>query len=115
MVCVKANILQFWTLLRLMRVSPHSMRRNTHQAQQRPKLKYVRFNAYHVGDSFADSVSFTSKVFVQGDESLAWTTQGKVIHVKQLDRVNFLDSGQHVHFEQLKPHHSGATEYLRSP
>ena len=93
------------------------MRRNTHQAQQRQKLKYdpaIRANAYNVGDPVW---VFCRYVPQKGSPKLmrAWRGPHKVVHVLQDGRVYILDSGQNVHFEQLKPHHGGPTEFVALP
>ena len=40
----------------------------------------------------------------------AWRGPHKVVQVFQEGRVYVLDTGQKVHFERLKPHHSGPLE-----
>ena len=40
----------------------------------------------------------------------AWRGPQKVVQVFQDGRVFVLDTGQKVHFERLKPHHSGPLE-----
>ena len=42
----------------------------------------------------------------------AWRGPHTVIHVLQDGRVYILYSGQKMHFEQLKPHHGGPTEFV---
>ena len=39
----------------------------------------------------------------------------KVVHVPQDGCVYILDSGKKVHFERLKPHHDGPTEFVALP
>ena len=51
----------------------------------------------------------TSKVIAKVDEVDRWN------HVLQDSPVCILDSGQKVHFEQLKPHHGGPTEFFVIP
>ena len=93
------------------------VRRNTQQAQQRQKLKYdraIRANAYNVGDPVW---VFCRYVPQKGSPKLMrdWRGPHKVVHVLQDGRVYILDSGQKVHFEQLKPHHGGPTEFVALP
>ena len=93
------------------------VRRNTHQAQQRQKLKYdraIRANAYNVGDPVWVSCHYVPQ---KGSAKLmkAWRGPHNVVHVLQDGRVYILDSGQKVHFERLKPHHSGSTEFVALP
>ena len=93
------------------------VRRNTHQAQQRQKLKYdraIRANAYNVGDPVW---VFCRYVPQRGSPKLmrAWRGPHKVVHVLQDGRVYILDSGQKVHFERLKHHHGGPRSLLRFP
>ena len=45
----------------------------------------------------------------------AWQGPHKVVHVLQDGCVYILDSGQKVHFERLKPHHGGPTEFVALP
>ena len=93
------------------------MRRNTHQAQLRQKLKYdraIRAIAFNVGDPVW---VFCRYVPQKGSLKLmkAWREQHKVVHVLQDGRVYILDSGQKMHFERLKPHHSGPREFVALP
>ena len=93
------------------------VRRNTHQAQLPQKLKYdraIRANAYNVGDP---GWVFCRYVPQKGSPKLmkAWRGPHKVVHVLQDGRVYILDSGQKVHFEGLKPHHGGPTEFVALP
>ena len=44
-----------------------------------------------------------------------WRVPHKVARVLQGGRVNILDSGQKVHFERLKPHYVGPTEWATVP
>ena len=93
------------------------VRRNKHQAQLRQKLKYgraIRANAYKVGDPVW---VFCRYVPQKGSPKLmkAWRGPHKVVHVLQDGRVYILDSGQKVHFERLKPHHGGPTEFVALP
>ena len=65
------------------------VRRNTHQAQQRQKLKYdraIRANAYNVGDPVW---VFCRYVPQKGSPKLmrAWRGPHKVVHVLQDGRV----------------------------
>ena len=93
------------------------MRRNTHQAQLCQKLKYdraIRANAYNVGDPVRVFCRYAPR---KGSPKLmkAWRGPHKVVHVLQDGRVCILDSGQKVHFERLKPHHDGPTEFVALP
>ena len=45
----------------------------------------------------------------------AWRDPHKVVHVLHDGRVYILDTGQKVHFERLKPHRSGPTEFVTAP
>ena len=45
----------------------------------------------------------------------AWRGPHKVVQVFQDGRVYVLDTGQKVHFERLKPHHSGPLELAAAP
>ena len=88
------------------------VRRNTHQAQLRQKLKYdraIRARAYQPGELVWD---FCRYVPQKGSPKLmrAWRGPHKVVQVFQEGRVYVLDTGQKVHFERLKPHHSGPLE-----
>ena len=44
-----------------------------------------------------------------------WRGTHKIARVLQEGRVYILDSGQKVHFERLKPHNSGPTEWATIP
>ena len=88
------------------------VRRNTHQAQLRQKLKYdrgIRTRAYQSGELVW---VFCRYVPQKGSPKLmrAWRGPHKVVQVFQEGRVYVLDTGQKVHFERLKPHHSGPLE-----
>ena len=88
------------------------VRRNTHQAQLRQKLKYdraIQARAYQVGELVW---VFCRYVPQKGSPKLmrAWRGPHKVVQVFQDGRVYVLDTGQKVHFERLKPHHSGPLE-----
>ena len=88
------------------------VRRNTHQAQLRQKLKYdraIRARAYQPGELVW---VFCRYVPQKGSPKLmrAWRGPHKVVQVFQEGRVYVLDTGQKVHFERLKPHHSGPLE-----
>ena len=89
------------------------VRRNTHQAQLRQKLKYdraIRAKAYAVG-------VFCRYVPQKGSTKLmrAWCGPHRVVHTLQDGRVYILDTGQKVHFERLKPHNSGPLEFVATP
>ena len=88
------------------------VRHNTHQAQLRQKLKYdraIRARAYQPGELVW---VFCRYVPQKGSPKLmrAWRGPHKVVQVFQEERVYVLDTGQKVHFERLKPHHSGPLE-----
>ena len=88
------------------------VRRNTHQAQLRQKLKYdraIQARAYQPGERVW---VFCRYVPQKGSPKLmrAWRDPHKVVQVFQDGRVYVLDIGQKVHFERLKPHHSGPLE-----
>ena len=88
------------------------VRRNTHQAQLRQKLKYdraIQARAYQPGELVW---VFCRYVPQKGSPKLmrAWRGPHKVVQVFQDGRVYVLDTGQKVHFERLKPHHSGPLE-----
>ena len=88
------------------------VRRNTHQAQLRQKLKYdraIQARAYQPGELVW---VFWRYVPQKGSPKLmrAWRGPHKVVQVFQDGRVYVLDTGQKVHFERLKPHHSGPLE-----
>ena len=81
------------------------VRRNTHQAQLRQKLKYdraIRARAYQPGELVW---VFCRYVPQKGSPKVmrAWRGPHKVVQV-------FQSTGQKVHFERLKPHHSGPLE-----
>ena len=46
---------------------------------------------------------------------MAWLGSHKVDQVLQDERVYILDTGQKVHFEHLKPHQCGLTEFVTTP
>ena len=88
------------------------VRRNTHQAQLRQKLIYdraIQAGAYQPGELVW---VFCRYVPQKGSPKLmrAWRGPHKVVQVFQDGRVYVLDTGQKVHFERLKPHHSGPLE-----
>ena len=88
------------------------VRRNTHQAQLRQKLKYDRARqarAYQPGELVW---VFCRYVPQKGSPKLmrAWRGPHKIVQVFQDGRVYVLDTGQKVNFERLKPHHSGPLE-----
>ena len=88
------------------------VRRNTHQAQLCQKLKYdraIQAQAYQPGELVW---VFCRYVPQKGSPKLmrAWRGPHKVVQVFQDGRVYVLDTGQKVHFERLKPHHSGPLE-----
>ena len=89
------------------------VRRNTHQARLRQKLKYDRAiwaRAHQPGELVW---VFCRYVPQKGSPKLmrAWRGPHKVVHVFQEGRVYVLDTGQKVHFERLKHHHSGPLEF----
>ena len=88
------------------------VRRNTHQAQLRQKLKYdraIQARAYQPGELVWVFCRYLPQ---KGSLKLmrAWRGPHKVVQVFQGGRVYVLDTGQKVHFERLKPHHSGPLE-----
>ena len=89
------------------------VRRNTHQAQLRQKLKYdraIRARPYQPGELVW---VFCRYVPQKGSPKLmrAWRGPHKIVQVFQEGRVYVLDTGQKVHFERLKPHHNGPLEF----
>ena len=93
------------------------VRRNTHQAQLRQKLKYhraIQARAYQPGELVW---VFCRYVPQKGSPKLmhAWRGPHKVVQVFQDGRVYVLDTGQKVHFERFKPHHSGPLELAAAP
>ena len=93
------------------------MRRNTHQAQLRQKLKYdraIQARAHQPGELVW---IFCRYVPQKGSPKLmlAWRGPHKVVQVFQDGRVYVLNTGQKVHFERLKPHHSGPLELAAAP
>ena len=92
------------------------LRRNTHRAQLRQKLKYdraIRANAYNIGDTVW---VFSRCVPQKGSPKLmkTWLGPHKIVHVLQDGRVFILDSGQKMQFEHLKPH-GGPTQLVALP
>ena len=93
------------------------VRRNTHQAQLRQKLKYdraIRAKAYAKGDL----VWFFCRYVPQRRSpklTRAWRGLHRVVHTLQDGRVYILDTGQKVHFERLKLHNSGPLEFVATP
>ena len=90
------------------------VRRNTHQAQLRQKLKYdrtIRAKAYAKGDLVW---VFCRYVPQKSSPKLmrAWRGPHRVVHTLQDGRVYTLDTGQKVHFERLKPYKSGPLEFV---
>ena len=93
------------------------VRRNTHQAQLRQKLKYdraIQARAYQPGELVW---VFCRYVPQKGSPKLmrAWRGPLKVVQVFQDGRVYVLDTGQKVHFERLKQHHSDPLELAAAP
>ena len=93
------------------------VRRNTHQAQMRQKLKYdrtIKAKAYKRGDLVW---VFCRYVPQKGSPKLmrAWRGPHRIYHILQDGRVYILDTGQKVHFERLKPHSSGPLEFAATP
>ena len=93
------------------------VRKNTHQAQLRQKLKYdraIRAKAYAKGDLVW---VFCRYVPQKGSPKLmrAWRGPHHVVHTLQDGRVYILDTGQKVHFERLKLHNSGPLEFVATP
>ena len=88
------------------------VRRNTHQAQSRQKLKFdhaFQARAYPPGDLVW---VFCRYVPQKGSPKLmrAWLGPHKFVQVFQDGRVYVLDNGEMVQFERLKPHQSGPLE-----
>ena len=82
------------------------VRRNTHQAQLRQKLKFDRHlkaKAHAVGDAVWVFCHIIPK---GGTRKLirAWRGPHKVTNVLQDGRLYVLDTGQKVHYERLKKH-----------
>ena len=93
------------------------VRRHTHQAQLRQKLKYdgaIRAKAYAKGNLVW---VFCRYVHQKGSPKLmrAWRGPHRVVHTLQDGRVYILDTGQKVHFERLKLHNSGPLEFVATP
>ena len=89
------------------------VRRTTHQAQLRENSKHdraIQARTYQPSDLFW---VFCRYVPQKGSPKLmrAWRAPHKVVHVFQESRVYVLDSGQKVHFERPKQHHSGPLEF----
>ena len=89
------------------------VRRNTHQAELRQKLKYdraIQVRAYQPGELVW---VFCRYVPQKGSPKLmpAWRGPHKDVQVFQDGRVYVLDTGRKVHFERLKPHQSGPLEF----
>ena len=82
------------------------VRRNTHQAQLRQKLKidrHLKAKAHAVGDAVWGFCHIIPK---GGTRKLirAWRGPHKVTNVLQDGRLYVLDTGQKVHYERLKKH-----------
>ena len=93
------------------------VRRNTHQAQLRQKLKYGRA-IQAKADKPGDLVwVFCRYVPQKGSPKLkrAWRGPHHNFHTLQDGRVYILDTGQKVHFERLKLHNSGPLEFAATP
>ena len=93
------------------------VRRKTHQAQLRQKLDYdrtIRAKACQPGELLW---VFCRYIPQKGSPKLMRANRGphKVVHVLQDGRVYNLDTRQHVHFERLKQHQSGPTEFGTTP
>ena len=93
------------------------VRRNTHQAQLRQKLKYdraIRAKVCAKGDLVW---VFCRYVPQKGSPKLmrAWRGPHRVVHTLQDGRAYILDTGQKVHFERLKPHNSVPLEFAATP
>ena len=82
------------------------VRRNTHQAQLHQKLKYHRAIQAYQPLRAAKRLPMLMR---------AWRGTHKIVQVFQDGRVYVLDTGQKVHFERLKPHHSGPLELAAAP
>ena len=93
------------------------VRRNTHQAQLRQKLKYdraIQAKAYKPGDLVWVFCRYDPQ---KGSPKLmrAWRGLHRIVHTLQDGRVYMLDTGQKVHFERLKPDNSGPLELAATP
>ena len=93
------------------------VRRNTHQAQLRQKLKYdraIRAEAYTKRDLVWD---FCRYVPQKGSPELmrAWRCPHRLVHTLQDGRIYILDTGLKVHFERVKPHSIGPMEFAANP
>ena len=82
------------------------VRRNTHQAQLRQKLKFDRHlnaKAHAVGDAVC---VFCHNIPKGGTRKLirAWRGPHKITDVLQDGRLYVLDTGQKIHFERSKKH-----------
>ena len=89
------------------------VRRNTHQAQLRQKLKYdrdIQARAYQPGDLVW---VFCRYVPQKGSPKLmrAWRGLHKVVQVFQDGRVHVLGTGHKVHIERLKTHQSRPLDF----
>ena len=88
------------------------VKRNTHQAQQRPKLKYdraIRANTYKIDEPVLVLCRYVPQ---KGSPKLmkAWRGPQKIVHVLQEGRGYVLDTRQKVHSERLKPLNDIPTE-----
>ena len=93
------------------------VRRNTHQAQLRQKLKYdraIQAKTYLSGELVWVLCRYVPQ---KGSPKImrAWRGAHRIVHVLHDGRVYILDTGQKVHFERLKPHRSGPTELAAAP
>ena len=93
------------------------VRRNTHQAQLRQKLKHdraIQVKVYKPGDLVW---VFCRYVPQKGSPKLMRAGRGphRIFHTLQDGRVYILDTGQKVHFERLKPHYNGPLEFAAIP
>ena len=90
------------------------VRHSTYFAQGHHKLKYdqtLRAKAYSVGEPVW---VFCRYIPQKGTHKLmrAWSGPHKVVQVLPEVRLYVLDSGEKVHFERLKPHLIGPTEWV---
>ena len=79
---------------------------------RRAELKYdraIQARAYQPGELVCVFCRYVPQKGVP-KLMLAWRGPHKVIQIFQDGRVYVLDTGQKVHFERLKPHHSGPLE-----
>ena len=82
------------------------VRRNTHQAQLRRKLKidrHLKSKAHAIGDAVWVFCHIIPKSGTRG-LIRAWRGRHKITDVLQDGRLFVLDTGQKIHYERLKKH-----------